>query len=126
MAVAAPVAMSQVLNPEVTLESVGNDPELLEHVMGMFEDDAPRAVDAIRSGVEQDDGRALERAAHYLKGSLAILGATTAVAMAASLERAGRSGDLSSAAQTLATLEVEVAKVGPALAELLASLRARA
>ena len=97
--------MSQILNHEVALESVGSDPELLEHVMGMFQDDVPKAVGAIRSGVEQADARALERAAHYLKGSLAILGATTAVAMAATLERAGRSGDLTCAAQTLATLE---------------------
>jgi len=62
------------------------------------------------------DGRALERAAHSLKGTVMSFGAQTAGEAALRLEVMGRGGDLTQAAIACTELEREVTHLGHALA----------
>jgi HPt (histidine-containing phosphotransfer) domain-containing protein len=70
----------------------------------------------IQTAIIHGDGRALERAAHSLKGTVMSFGAQTAGAAALRLEVMGRGGDLTQAAMACAELEREVAQLGQALA----------
>lgn len=115
--------MSQVLDREAVLERVGGDAELLEELVGMYDEDAPKAVADIQNGLAGKDATALERAAHRLKGSLVTLGADAASDAAFSLEKMGRSGDLSVAEAALDALQAEMARLRPELEALLASIR---
>src|SRR5262249_54097849 len=68
------------------------------------------------AAIAHGDGRALERAAHSLKGTVMSFGAQTAGATALRLEVIGRSGDLTQAALVGAELEREVTQLWHALA----------
>ncbi|MBL8295335.1 MAG: Hpt domain-containing protein [Bryobacterales bacterium] len=71
----------------------------------------PPLLDKIRSAVSSKDCDALQRSAHTLKGSLAILGAEPAAALALSLETQGRQNHLDSADEILSHLEEELIRV---------------
>ena len=62
--------------------------------------------------------KALERAAHTLKGAVGNFSAQGAYAAALRVEMMGRGGDLTHAAAAYAELEQEVARLGEALTAL--------
>jgi HPt (histidine-containing phosphotransfer) domain-containing protein len=66
------------------------------------------------------DPEALMRSAHTLSGSLKVLGAGGAIALAGPLEALGREGRLEGAAALLARLEPEMERVRGAAAEAMA------
>ncbi len=84
---------------ELMLRTEG-DPELIRLLVDVFAADRPRLVSELESALDGDDGRGVERAAHTIKGAVAVFGAEPARARAAELEVLGREGDLE-AARTL-------------------------
>ncbi len=84
----------------------------------MFLGECPRQMDALRQAVAAGDAKAVEQAAHLLRGSVGNFAATEATASAARLEAFGRSGDLSLATGALRTLEAAIGRLTPALQEL--------
>lgn len=98
-------------NRSIALERVGGDEELLREVAEIYLAEYPPLLDKIRSAVSTRDGDALQRSAHTLKGSLAILGAEPAAALALSLESQGRQNRLDSAEDVLSHLEEELIRV---------------
>jgi len=114
----------------VTLRHIGDDPERLLDVVTFLQDDNRRLLQEIREGVLRGEARAVQRAAHRLRGSLGLLGTATgdaAGAAAATLETMCRAGDLRAAVQVLLDLEARVSEVEPDLASLAAEAqRARA
>src|SRR5206468_1378839 len=89
---------------------------------------------ALREAMAASDPAALMRAAHTLKGSLRVLGAGPAAALAEQLEALGQAGGLEDAPAVLAAFEPELQRVlraaasaarGPAAAAGLAACRAR-
>lgn len=86
----------------------------------LFLSECPRQLNAVRLAVAAGDAKALEQAAHLLKGSAGNFVATEATAAAARLEAVGRSGDLSQAASALRTLEAAIERLTPALREIAA------
>jgi PAS domain S-box-containing protein len=103
---------------EALLARVEGDHELLREIVGLFLDEAPELLRAIRAAVEKRDAVALERAAHTLKGSIGNFGDESAFRFALRLETLGRSGDLAAAPESLAKLEEEVSRLAIALAAL--------
>ena len=89
---------------------------MLEEIVQLFFAETPELLTRIQTAIAHGDGRALERAAHSLKGTVMSFGAQTAGATALRLEVIGRSGDLTQAALVGAELEREVAHLGHALA----------
>ena len=70
--------------------------------------DYPRHLEELREGLEQQDARAVKRAAHGIKGALRSFGGRAASDVALRLETMGREGRLSGAQGELGELEAEV------------------
>jgi CheY-like chemotaxis protein len=107
-----------VLDWNEALHSVGGDRELLRTVAEAVIDEAPRMMDAIRRSVRHSDSPGLQSAAHLLKGSIRYFGAKRAFLQALRLEGLGRDGSLEEAPEALAALELEMARLLPALESL--------
>lgn len=95
----------QVLDRAAALARVGGDLELLKEIAALFLDEYPRALDEIHKALASGDSRALEHAAHGLKGSVANFGARAAVDAAFELEQFGKAGKLDQVAPALISLE---------------------
>ncbi len=104
-----------VFDPEALASLIGDDPELVQELVVLFSDEAPRLLTAIRNAVAAADAHAVAHAAHTLKGSAANLGAPMTSEAAMALEIMGRSGDLGPAAVACERLETELARLHEAL-----------
>jgi PAS domain S-box-containing protein len=103
------------LDESIALSRVGGDAELLCEVIGLFLDDYPHSLEKIREAVSTGDPSGVEQHAHSLKGSVSIFGAQKAIEAAFSLEKQGRSGDLTAAPSGLERLEHALASLKPEL-----------
>jgi two-component system, sensor histidine kinase and response regulator len=99
------------------LDYAGGDRELLTELLVIFTEESPSQLRALRDAVTRSDPAALGRATHTLRGSLRILGAAPAAALAGRLEELGREGGCVGSPALLATLEAEVERVLRAAAE---------
>jgi HPt (histidine-containing phosphotransfer) domain-containing protein len=97
-------------------EQLGNDPEGVALVFETFVAQAPDYLARLRKGVDTRDCRAVEQAAHKLKGALLWITADGAAEAASLLERLGASGDLTEAAEAVADLEGRLQAVREAIA----------
>jgi CheY-like chemotaxis protein len=95
-------------NRNHTLESLGGDEKLLQEVIEIFLEEAPKHLAALHLAVAQGDAEAIEAIAHGLKGELGYLNVPEAHRMAGELESLGRSSDLDGAATLLGRLEFDV------------------
>jgi len=100
------------------LSRVGGDEDLLAEVVSLFQDDYPRQVEAIVTGLADDDSDIVALAAHTLKGTLAMLGAAAASEAASQLTEAARSADMRSAAARWPLLQMEMERLQPELERL--------
>ena len=99
------------------MAQVEGDPELLRDIVGLFLLETPELQSAIHESITRQDGRALEMAAHSMKGAVSSFGAQAAREAALKLEVMGREGDLTQATLASAELEREIARLTRALAE---------
>ena len=95
------------------LREVG--PEFLREIATIYLDDAPARLAAVREAVRKQDPHAVATAAHAFKSGSGNIGATRVHDLCADLEAMGREGDLARAAETVAELEREAARVEQAL-----------
>jgi len=105
------------LDAALALERLGGDQTLLSEIAGMFLEDYPRQLAAIREAVRSRDAQALHHAAHALKGSVSYC-ALAVVDAARRLEQMGRRGELGNVDDAFANLEAELARLEPDLAAL--------
>ena len=89
--VAGTRAAADLVITEQVLARVGGDRELLAEISRLFVDDAPRHLQRIRDALDAQDGDALRRAAHGLKGAAANFDAEAVVNVARGLEEMGAS-----------------------------------
>jgi len=108
-----------------TLERVGGDRVLLHELIQIFNDESPRTLERLRGAVASADCRAVEHAAHNLRGSVSSFGAEPAAAAAAALETMARDGRLDAGARDLlAALERHVEDLARGLRALAESQQA--
>jgi PAS domain S-box-containing protein len=107
----------EFLDRGALLGSVGGDEALLAEVVTLFRTDSGRLLEEISAALQRGDARAVERAAHTLKGSVRFFGAAAAAEAALGLERMGRSGDLAGGREALARLTAESERLLAALPE---------
>lgn len=93
------------MDRELALSRVGGDTELLQEIAVIFLDDYPKVLDEVKQAVDRGDARAVERAAHGLKGSVSNFGARAAVEAASHLEILGRAGQVPDMAEGILALE---------------------
>jgi len=111
-------AQEAVIDGTRTLERVGGDWSLLREIIDLFVADAPQVIRDIERAVAEKDCRALERAAHRLRGGVSNFGARRATEAALGVECAAREGDLAAAAAQVTELKGAVAQVVQALQDL--------
>jgi len=102
------------------LNYVGGDRELLDELLGIFVEDAPIRMKALRHAIGNAEATELTREAHTLKGALKVIGATTAAGLAQGLEALGRDGNMSEADKLAVALEREMDRL---MQSLMASKR---
>jgi CheY-like chemotaxis protein/HPt (histidine-containing phosphotransfer) domain-containing protein len=108
----------QALDQRSILSLFEGDTELIREVVGLFLEDCPRQMSAIRAAVEHSDAEAINRTAHSFKGSLSNFAAPGAFQAAQNLEGLGRDGDLSHAKNALRALEEQVYLLQSAMGDL--------
>jgi len=106
-------------DPTAALKRVDGDRDLLKEVASLFFEDTPRLMTEVRNAIQRGDGKALERSAHTLKGSVSNFGARMALEAAVSLEQMGRNGDFARASEVFAQLDRQVTLLVPALEAVL-------
>jgi len=107
------------LDRQVILARVEGDAGLLKEVTDLFLADTPRLLTEIRESLSKKDSRALERAAHSLKGAVGNFGATAVHQITFDLETMGRHDDLALAPDLLKRLEQEITDLIPELEALI-------
>jgi HPt (histidine-containing phosphotransfer) domain-containing protein len=107
----------QVHGMDTLLARLGGDAALLGEMAALFLDECPAHVSGIRQAVTGRDARALESAAHALRGSVSNFAADRTVQAALQLELMGRDGNLTEAEQALHNLEDELERLRPVLEE---------
>jgi signal transduction histidine kinase/DNA-binding response OmpR family regulator/HPt (histidine-containing phosphotransfer) domain-containing protein len=94
-----------------TLERLDGSEALLSDVVGLFLDDCPKRLRAIKAAVDARDGESIRVEAHGLKGSAANLSALGLVNAAHSLERIGQEARLDAADAAWVVLSTEAGEV---------------
>jgi len=91
-----------------------SEPHFLASLIQTYLDDAPVRVAAIEQAAARGDAKALEKAAHALKGSSRNLGAPALATLCEEIERAGAAKEIAHAAGAVARLrgELERAREG--------------
>jgi CheY-like chemotaxis protein len=113
---AAATPAAPPFNRALLIERLGGDEALVRDVVQLFLTDSPPRIAAIRVAIENGDTRALESAAHALKGALTNLAADEALEAIKSLEELARDGHMNEARGAWKTAKA-------ALDALLAALR---
>ena len=99
----------EVFDSAVALARVEDDRELLGKMIQLFLVQSQKLLPEIRAAAERCDGKALERFAHKLKGSMGCFAANRASQAALRLEMMGVLGEFVQTEECLMTLEQEVA-----------------
>jgi two-component system sensor histidine kinase/response regulator len=107
-AIVATSASGALAITDSLLARVGGSHEVLHEIIGLFLEDSPKLLDAIRVALQSKDAQAVYRSAHTLKGSVGNFDAHAAVELAQRLEARAHEGDLAAATAVFALLEVEM------------------
>jgi HPt (histidine-containing phosphotransfer) domain-containing protein len=91
-----------------TLEKLGGDETLLQEVIDIFLEEAPKHLEALRVAVTQGIAEKVETTAHTLKGELAYLGVPEISKRASQIEEMGRSNNIKGVTGLLSPFEADV------------------
>lgn len=111
---------AKILDYGMLLSVVDGDETLLRLVCGVFLRTYPAVLTEMDDAMAVNDGKALARAAHKLKGSAGFFVTDSIRLLLAGLEQIGIAGDLTGAASRLQDLKTEMQLLEPewsALAE---------
>ena len=106
-----PVAAVAPWNPVQTLERLGGDQELLQEVLEIFREEAPKHLAGLREAITQQDAESIERIAHSLQGELGYLGIAELSHGARELEARGRTSDFQGALSLFPPFEAAMARL---------------
>ena len=102
-------------DPELALECVGGDSDLLAEVMQLFFDDCPRFLTDMDEAIGRSDAPALKRLGHTVRGVAGNFAMTAVVDAAARLETMGQAEEFALARAALGDLRDAIERVRPAL-----------
>ncbi len=109
------------VNLECFREAAMDDVEFMRELFDVFRNDTPSQLVRLRDAVSIGDFEVTAAAAHRLKGSSGNIGATSLLALAKQLERAGKSSSSERAQNLIAQVETEYGRVCEFLATTLES-----
>ena len=108
---------TRVFDREGALAMIDGDTELFGELVELFMPESIELLDQVRNAIAQRDAKALERAAHSIKGSVAAFCGESARVVAQTLEDIGERGDFDRAAAVADELQTEVRRLTNALAK---------
>jgi HPt (histidine-containing phosphotransfer) domain-containing protein len=109
---------TNTLDRSVLLSFVDGEEDLLKAVVGLFLGSYPQILSAMRDAITRNDGGALARSAHTLRGSGGFFLTPFAHDTLTDLELLGRSGDLTTAQARLLEFETEMDRLKSELSAL--------
>ena len=101
------------------LETFSGDLDWFKEIFELFVEKYPDYIKTIKTAISENDGKALERAAHSLKGSVSLFKISDIINSASKLELMGKEGKLEEAVQTLSKLEYLISEFIPAIKNIL-------
>ncbi|MBW2108266.1 MAG: response regulator [Deltaproteobacteria bacterium] len=101
----------EVFNRSLLVERLGGDEALVDEVVGIFLNDVPGQMQALKDALGQNDAEAVCQKAHRIKGASANIGAEMVRTAALEVEKAGRNGDLDGTPDLLKKLEAEIQRL---------------
>ena len=107
---------AEVLGEPIRHEAAYEDTALMAELADLFLKTCPATLERARVALERGEARALERAAHALKGSVSHFDAPAAYQAAATLERVAKLGKLPEAGAAFEALQKEIERLMPAIA----------
>ena len=111
--------MNDVFDRSAALAAVAGDEEFLKELVGIYFENYPQQLGAVREAIEQNNSEMLQHAAHTVKGTVGNFCSQNCIAAAFRLEQLGRAGNLHSAWEAMAVLEGEVLRLNNALTDLI-------
>jgi PAS domain S-box-containing protein len=117
---ASPITREAVVDESALdhLEATTGDPAFVTELIDMFLRDAPELLANLRSAQRTGDTEELRRSAHTLKSNARTFGASPLADLCQALETAAEAGAIDEAAQRLASIEDNFARVERALAAM--------
>jgi HPt (histidine-containing phosphotransfer) domain-containing protein len=112
-------SLGAVLDVADALDRLGNDEELLREIIQIYAEDSPHMLEQIHAAAANGDARALQRAAHSLKGLAATLSAQDVVGSAARLEHMGAVCNLADASTVVGEGDQRATRLDDAVQEFL-------
>ena len=100
-----------VINRKTLWKRLDGDRELLRELLDGYRGSCPNVIEELRAGVDGQDPRRVQQAAHQLKGMVGSFSATRAYNTARDMEQSGQAGDFTRAPDILAKLESALAEV---------------
>lgn len=83
-------------------------PGLLDTIIDLFHDDAPKQIGELQVALQRGDCDKLRAVSHKVRGSSDVLGTSSISALAAAVEEAAKRGDLEQAAESVPKLVKEL------------------
>lgn len=113
--------MSQdtIFSLDEALARVDHDRDIFQTMAELFVEQAPKDLAETQAALAAQDAAALARSAHRLKGAILHFCAPAAVEATQTLEELGKAGNLTSAVEVCAKLEMEVLRLLAALRHVL-------
>ncbi|MCW6035285.1 PAS domain-containing protein [Spirulina subsalsa FACHB-351] len=108
---------SIVFNQEILLNCLGGDTSMAMQICQFLLEDIPSDLAALREFLVEENMAQVACKAHGLKGASANVGGEAFRQVAFELEQAAKAGDIATASQTLAQLELEFTRLKVALEE---------
>jgi len=105
------------------LEAVDGDKDLFMEIAELFLDGLTDSIAGIQDGIARSDAKAVEQAAHSLKGSVGNFGARRAYEIAYRLEVLGRNGELAESEDAISELEKEFRDLEAAMKDTLSEMK---
>ena len=97
------------------LDLLGGDEKLLQEVIEIFIDQAPRHLDTLRQALAQGDAKTLQKTAHSIKGELGYFGISELSQKARELEELGGKNDLEHVSRIFPAFVIELSNVVAAM-----------
>lgn len=110
-----------LIDPQLLMKATANDEAAFVHLLSVFLRIAPESLAALESAFRAGDQHDIEKQAHSLKSSLALVGATAASSLLGSLERHARRNQANSDWSSFDSVRVEIQRVIDEVSDFLAN-----
>jgi CheY-like chemotaxis protein len=113
--------LQENLDRTAILNRLDGDEQLLREIVDLFFLRCPELLEGIRQGLVEGNARAVQQAAHSLKGAVSTFSRARLFEILQQIEDSARALELEQANQAFQTLETELNRFHPALAQLVAA-----